>query len=91
MDEIRRYAVSKSNKTCTHINIRAYKMCGKQKSDLLQFQVHSYEISLHIHVHVYTSMYMYIHLQVSLHWVTSILHLGLCDIWLFAAKGVVVH
>ena len=25
------------------------------------------------------------------HWVTSILHLGLCEIWLFAAKGVVVH
>ena len=40
--------------------------------------------------------YEYIHVAykcvvLTIHWVTSILHLGLYDIWLFAAKGVVIH
>ena len=46
---------------------------------VLQFCIHPYYI--HIHVHVCPE-----------HWVTSIFtSRPVCDIWLFAAKGVVVH
>ena len=40
---------------------------------------------MYMYVHIHVCMYMYMYL----YWVTSFQHLGLCDIWLFAAKGVV--